>query len=71
MTDGQTDRQTDGHTDEIAVDSTELAMRALRPAVKNENGPTSTELELSPSKYSIYIHNVTVDLRCAEYMTTT
>ena len=29
-----TDRQTDGQTDGIAVDSTALAMRALRRAVK-------------------------------------
>ena len=34
VTDGQTDRQTGGQTDGIAVASTALATRALRPAVK-------------------------------------
>ena len=32
----QTDAQTDGQTDEIAIASTALAMRALRCAVKTE-----------------------------------
>jgi len=35
VTDGRTDRQTDG----IAVASTALAIRALRRAVKTENSP--------------------------------
>ena len=34
QTDGRTERQTDGQTDGIAIASTELAMRALRRAVK-------------------------------------
>ena len=36
MTDRRTDGRTDGQTDGIAVDSTALAMRALRRAVKTK-----------------------------------
>jgi len=35
-TDGRTNRQIDRQTDGVAVDSTALAMRALRRAVKSE-----------------------------------